>query len=316
MSPRFRALAALGLMSVYQFAHADFDAGMAAYSAKDFSRARSLLTPDARAGNQVAQNLMGVMLLTGEGGNVDDAAALGWFVRAASSGYAVAQTNAGSMYEHGRGVPRNLEIAKSWYEKAAAQGDSRAVLFLQLLGRGSASLVQPGAVYMAPAPRPFAQLPASSSTATPPATVASTYRTSAAVQDVPLRAIPGDGIAKIQAAYPGSPAPVPYSSAAPIDKQLIRLRDKGIWFFLTSDGVINTVRLDSPFGGEINGIHIGNRLNEVQRVLGSAGKPLPVMSQSAIALPPSAYIFATDPRYRIRVDLDADQRVQSILLIR
>lgn len=313
------AVVGLSLMLMSQFARADYDAGMAAYSSHDFGKAQALLAPDARAGNLIAQNLMGVMLMNGDGSPRDDAAALGWFVRAAASGYAVAQTNAGFMYEYGRGAPRNLELAKSWYEKAAAQGDSRAKLFLQTLGRGSALQVQPGTLSMAAAHsrQPTAQLPlAVSKSASPALTTSSGSVRAAAVQDAPLRALPGDGIAKIQMAYTGSPAPVPFSSADPANKQVLRLRDNGIWFFLTSEGVINIVRLDPPFGGAINGIHLGDRLDEVQRILGSAGKPLSVASQSMITLPPSSYIFATDLPYRIRVDLGADRRVHSILLIR
>jgi len=301
-----------------QFARADYDAGMAAYASHDFGRAQALLAPEARAGNQIAQNLMGVMLMKGDGSPRDDVAALGWFVRAAASGYAVAQTNAGFMYEHGRGAPRNLELAKSWYEKAAAQGDSRAALFLQTLGRGSALQVQPGTLSMAAAdaPRPTTQLPSAVSRSAPPSLTASSGGVRTVAQDAPLRALPGDNISKIQTAYTGSPAPVPFSSADPANKQVLRLRDNGIWFFLTSEGVINTVRLDPPFGGAINGIHLGDRLDEVQRKLGSIGKPVSVGSQSMIQLSPSSYIFAMDLPYRIRVDLGADQRVHSILLIR
>jgi hypothetical protein len=92
--------------------------------------------------------------------------------------------------------------------------------------------------------------------------------------DEPLRAWPGNDLAKLQAAYPGSPAPLPFHSADSANQQLPWLQDRGLRFFLTSGDAINTVRLDRPFAGTVNGVHLGDRLDEVRQNLGSPGRDL------------------------------------------
>jgi hypothetical protein len=128
-----------------------------------------------------------------------------------------------------------------------------------------------------------------------------------------LLAWPGDSLAKIQATYPGSPAPTPYHSSDPADRQEVWLRDQGVRFFLTIDGVIHIVRLDRPFAGAVHGVRLGDGLDEVERRLGSAGQQLGAARFGGLS---SSYLFAADPRYRVRVDVDADQRVRTVFLIR
>ena len=70
---------------------AALDAGLAAYAAGDFARARGDLRPLADRGSAIAETMMGVMAAKGQGRPVDLAAAAGWWLRAANRGYAPAQ---------------------------------------------------------------------------------------------------------------------------------------------------------------------------------------------------------------------------------
>jgi hypothetical protein len=89
------------------------------------------LMEDARAGDPVAQNGLGVMYYTGDAVsktasgqvlNTDPELAAGWFYRAAEQGYADAQFNLGLMYANGEGVPQDMEQAVELFKKAAEQG--------------------------------------------------------------------------------------------------------------------------------------------------------------------------------------------------
>lgn len=93
----------------------------------------------AYAGNVAAQVQLGVIYLTGDGVNKDDAEALKWLHKAADQDNALAERYLAEMYFKGRGVPAdNMEAAK-WLRLAAEQGDAEsehnlAVLYEQGLG--------------------------------------------------------------------------------------------------------------------------------------------------------------------------------------
>jgi TPR repeat protein len=89
------------------------------------------LLEDAKAGDPVAQNGLGVMYYTGEAisksssGQVlnnDPELAAGWFFRAAEQGLADAQFNLGLMYANGEGVEKDMTQAVELFKKAAEQG--------------------------------------------------------------------------------------------------------------------------------------------------------------------------------------------------
>ncbi len=89
------------------------------------------LLEDAKKGDPVAQNGLGVMYYTGEAiskgpsGQVlnnDPELAAGWFFRAAEQGYADAQFNLGLMYANGEGVEQDMSRAVELFKKAAEQG--------------------------------------------------------------------------------------------------------------------------------------------------------------------------------------------------
>ena len=89
------------------------------------------LLEEARAGDPVAQNSLGVMYYTGEAvsttvtGEVldnDPELAAGWFYRSAEQGYADAQFNLGLIYANGEGVAQDMNEAVELFKKAAEQG--------------------------------------------------------------------------------------------------------------------------------------------------------------------------------------------------
>jgi TPR repeat protein len=157
MLKKMSAALAVSVLLMAQHAHADFAAGMQAYKSKDYATALSELKPQAEAGNNIAQNIVGVMYMNALGVPNDDAEAMKWFRLAANNGYNVAQTNVGFLYEKGRGVAQDLAQARIWYEKAAAQGDGRATASLRMLDLNrSGPVVQRPPVTYGPASNPGA----------------------------------------------------------------------------------------------------------------------------------------------------------------
>lgn len=103
-------------------AWAGFDAGVAAYKAKDYATALKEWQLLAEQGDTAAQNVIGVMYQYGEGVKQDFALAISWYRKAAEQGNANAQYNLGLLYTLGNGVQQSFPEAASWYRKAAEQG--------------------------------------------------------------------------------------------------------------------------------------------------------------------------------------------------
>jgi TPR repeat protein len=101
-----------------------------AQQAGDWALARQLLTPLAEVGNPEAQYRLGDLCYKAQGGPQDDAAARGWYAKAAeqldSEWAAEAQVNLGIIYGLGRGVPKDGVAALMWMEIAAANGSDLA----------------------------------------------------------------------------------------------------------------------------------------------------------------------------------------------
>jgi len=132
----------------------DLASGIAAFEAKQFSRAVGLLSPLAEAGDPEAQYRMAIMAqnglgmlgnplmaykfmraaaeaglglaqhglafmyMEGECAQQNAERAVEWFIKAAEQGLAGSQTTLAMMYEEGRGVAQNLEEARRWYRMA------------------------------------------------------------------------------------------------------------------------------------------------------------------------------------------------------
>ncbi len=87
----------------------------------------------AEAGNASSANSVAMMYLTGEGLPSDYVAAAAWLSRAASAGYGPAQFNLGLLYERGIGVEQDDQTALGWYVLAAESGQAGAVARITLL---------------------------------------------------------------------------------------------------------------------------------------------------------------------------------------
>lgn len=138
-----RALAVMmaALVSPPAMAGADaFDKGMAAYEAKNFGKARSILTGLANAGNAKAQYWLGAMNELGLGGSADSAMALKWYRKSAEHNNADAQYTLGEKLLTGNGLDNNPTEAISWFRKAAASGHLGAFLMLAICYRDGAGV--------------------------------------------------------------------------------------------------------------------------------------------------------------------------------
>ncbi len=111
--------------------------GLAAYSARRYSDAASLLTPLAERGNPTAQVHVGLLHFHGLGVPESDAAAFKWFSRAAELGSPEAMFRLGNMYLFGHGVPTaesDPDVrAAQWYFQAARTGHAESQYSLGLL---------------------------------------------------------------------------------------------------------------------------------------------------------------------------------------
>ncbi|HEY4275852.1 MAG TPA: hypothetical protein VGM68_10230, partial [Rhizomicrobium sp.] len=81
----------------------------------------------ANAGNPVAETVIGLKYLDGQGIPADPVQASKWLQKAADAGQAVAQYRLGTMYERGQGVTANPATAAKWYQASANLGNRKAM---------------------------------------------------------------------------------------------------------------------------------------------------------------------------------------------
>lgn len=105
----------------------------AAYDKGDFTTARRLYQGLAERGNKDAMLRMAVLCARGQGGPVDNAAAVKWFRAPAEAGNREAQFGMGLSYDRGSGVPQDYAEAVRWYQKAAQQGVAGARVNLGIM---------------------------------------------------------------------------------------------------------------------------------------------------------------------------------------
>ena len=74
-----------------------------------------LRKPKAEAGNEAAQNNLGILYREGKGITQNYSEAIKWFQRSADQGSAWGQYNLGMAYELGLGFPANQQEALKWY---------------------------------------------------------------------------------------------------------------------------------------------------------------------------------------------------------
>ncbi len=81
----------------------------------------------ANANNPLAETILGLKYLDGQGVPVDLVQAGKWLGRAADHGNAVAQYRLGTMYERGQGTAADPAKAGKWYQASATQGNRKAM---------------------------------------------------------------------------------------------------------------------------------------------------------------------------------------------
>lgn len=119
--PRLYLSFAFGLMLLASPANANsLEHGEKAYKGGNYVSALAILKSFAEDGNAKAQYLLGKMSANGKGSNLDRAAAVNWYRRAADQGNADAQFKLGDMLFKGEGVAKNQAEGLKWYQAAAS----------------------------------------------------------------------------------------------------------------------------------------------------------------------------------------------------
>ena len=109
------------------------EAGRAAYMAGEFAKALEIWMPLAKAGDAQAQAWVGSLYANGDGVDIDDGTAFGWYLKSAEAGNVQAQSNIGAMYAMGKGIAQDNEEAVRWFERAAENGDAHGQFNLAVL---------------------------------------------------------------------------------------------------------------------------------------------------------------------------------------
>jgi len=120
--------------------HADFDAGLAAYQAGDFTTARSLWLPLAEQGDPAAQRNLALILLQPGPNRIPNAVqAVRWLEKSAEAGFARAHYDLAYLRFQGLGLKADPALAAEHMQSAARLGlgeaqHDLAVLFEQGVG--------------------------------------------------------------------------------------------------------------------------------------------------------------------------------------
>lgn len=99
----------------------------AAQTPKTTAPSTDKIAAAANAGNPVAEAIIGLKYLDGQGIAADPVQAAKWLEKAAEAGQAVAQYRLGTMYERGQGVAANPALAAKWYQASANLGNRKAM---------------------------------------------------------------------------------------------------------------------------------------------------------------------------------------------
>ena len=108
-----------------------FRAGLEAYNAHDYGRARAIWTDLANRNDAKAQSGLGYMYYTGLGVAQDSPRAAEWFYRAANQGESTAQFFLALMHRAADGVPASPELALMWCDLAVSGGQPDAAEWLE-----------------------------------------------------------------------------------------------------------------------------------------------------------------------------------------
>lgn len=98
-----------------------FSSGLAAFEAKEFSRAIQLLSP-FKDEDAHAQHMLAIIYQNGLGTAENPELAVQLMTASAEQGYPIAQHGLGFMYMQGECVTKDSIKAVEWFQKAADQG--------------------------------------------------------------------------------------------------------------------------------------------------------------------------------------------------
>ena len=121
------------VLSAFPLVAQDFNKGVDAYDAGDYTTALQEWKPLAEQGHATSQYNLGVIYDKGKGVSQNHSEAYKWYRKAAEQGDANAQLNLGSMYRKGEGVLQDYSKAFKWNNKAAEQGHSGAQINLGVM---------------------------------------------------------------------------------------------------------------------------------------------------------------------------------------
>lgn len=186
-------------------AKADYQAGVDAYSNKNFKLAMEEWLPLADGGDPTAQNSVGALYDHGLGVDEDDAAAAHWYELAAEQGLPLAMRNLANMYAGGHGVPFDQSLADSWYEKAAQAGDPVAIKRMAAL--------QPASEFAAAAEAASVEEAVPAAPAQPMTVAGDTETAEATPEAAP---VPEPAPAPVAAAAPEEQLAAPPADSAPV----------------------------------------------------------------------------------------------------
>ncbi len=97
--------------------------GLAAFEARDYTKAFELLKPIAEQGDAEAQCIIANMYHLGLGLDRNGSEAIKWYMLSAKKGYGVASNNLAEIFRAGScDVAPDQAAAEKWYHKARKQG--------------------------------------------------------------------------------------------------------------------------------------------------------------------------------------------------
>ena len=127
-----------------------------------------------------------------------------------------------------------------------------------------------------------------------------------------ITAIPvqlGDSVAAVQAALGTTASPQRSESATRDTSTSLRLPERGLMVFFGADNVVQTLRFDAPYAGEVRGIKLGSTR---QTVLESLGEPTRIFE----TLPMRPSLLYRSSAGTVRYDLDLHGKVQTIFVFK
>ena len=122
----------------------------------------------------------------------------------------------------------------------------------------------------------------------------------------------GDSVERVQRVLHSRVEPVPSTSSVEHDATAINLPERGIRVFFTA-GSTYVIRFDAPFGGDIDGLRIGETR---QALLARRGSPTRTLAPHMRTAPnvPDPYLYRLPDGTTLRADFDAGERIVTIFV--